>query len=91
MRHRENAAVASTVAEYYRINIYLPFVDHCLNELTTRFHDVTRPSFLAFKLQPNQIGTLTHKKLIDIKEKFRNDLPDMDGFSQELDRWKVFL
>lgn len=79
MRHRANAALTGTAEEYYRINTYLPFVDHCLSELNNRFSDETRPSFLAFKLLPGRINTLTRHEFEDIVERFQTDLPDKDG------------
>lgn len=68
MRHRANATLTGTAEEYYRINTYLPFVDHCLSELNNRFSDETRPSFLAFKLLPGRINTLTRHEFEDIGE-----------------------
>lgn len=78
MRHRANATLTGTAEEYYRINTYLPFVDHCLSELNNRFSDETRPSFLAFKLLPGRINTLTRHEFEDIVERFQTELPDKD-------------
>lgn len=92
MRPRANATctLTGTAEEYYRINTYLPFVDHCLSELNNRFSDETRPSFLAFKLLPGRINTLTRHEFEDIVERFQTDLADKDGISQEFERWKTF-
>ncbi|XP_061170352.1 52 kDa repressor of the inhibitor of the protein kinase-like [Saccostrea echinata] len=90
MQHRANTVLAGTAEEYYRINTYLPFLDHCVKELNDRFSDETRPSFLAFKLLLGQIDILTQDELVDIIERFQDDLPDRDVFNQEFERWKVF-
>jgi hypothetical protein len=55
MTNRANAAFAEdSVPSYYRINAFFPFVDHCISELDERFHEQTRPSFLAFQLLPSE-------------------------------------
>ncbi|XP_061196463.1 uncharacterized protein LOC133204738 [Saccostrea echinata] len=79
----------SVVRKFFR-DVYGQKHQPLLTEVNDRFSDETRPSFLAFKLLPGQIDTLTRDELADIIERFQDDLPDRDVFNQEFERWKVF-
>ena len=48
--YRSNAATDSTDAEgYYRMNVYYPFIDHCISEFQNQFSDSSEPMFIGYK------------------------------------------
>lgn len=88
-QHRPNAP-AQSHSEFWKINMYLPFVDHLLEELQTRLlQDGER--FKAQYLIPVQACNLTSGIIHDIYNVFQEDLPaeDIDIFEREIHRWKT--
>ena len=78
-RGRANAPANST-QEYYRLNFFLPFVDHVLAHLKTRFSEEIKDALLGFYLIPNQLNNLTDEVIEKIKVEFQDDLPYPDSF-----------
>lgn len=88
-QHRQNAP-ADTVSDYWKRNMYLPFVDHLVTELSDRLiEDGDR--FNAQFLIPGDIGNLTEDIIASIYKTFEEDLPavDFEDFKREVSRWKV--
>ena len=82
-RGRANAPAKST-QEYYRLNFFLPFVDHVLAHLKTRFSEEIKDAMLGFYLIPNQLNNLTDEVIEKIKVEFQDDLPCPDSFDAEV-------
>ena len=80
---RANAPANST-HEYYRLNFFLPFVDHVLAHLKTRFSEEKKDAMLGFYLIPNQLNNLTDEVIKKIKVEFQDDLPYPDSFDAEV-------
>ena len=78
-RGRANAPANST-QEYYRLNFFLPFVDHLLAHMKTRFSVEIKDAMLGFYLIPNQLNNLTDEVIEKIKVELRDDLPYPDSF-----------
>lgn len=87
-KHRPNQTT-ETVEDYYRIAIFLPFLDFVLSEMKNRFPDGLL----------NQIGQLQKLVLLPIQDGYeedvlagavfyKNDLPNYDALEGELMIWK---
>jgi hypothetical protein len=82
-KHRANAP-SKTPEEYYRKNIYLPFVDHIIQHLATRFpemmDDVYRSSLLNI---PSNLLQLTDADIDGMIRAFSDDINE-DQFRLEV-------
>lgn len=86
-KHRSNAP-SDSVAEHYRVNLFLPFLDHVTRELKTRFAEGDEPALLAALLVPNALPQLTDSKENLLLSWYKEDLPQPDAAEQEIHRWK---
>lgn len=84
--HRANIP-ANTPQEYWRINLFVPFVDHLISELTDRLC-TPLPRIQAQHLIPAYIGQLTIAIWDGIKDEFRPFLPNVNTIDAELELWK---
>lgn len=55
-------APSQSIEEYYRINLFYPFIDHVTSELNTRFVEKSEPAMLATYLIPSALSKLTKEK-----------------------------
>jgi hypothetical protein len=74
------------VEGYWRLNLYLPFMDHLLSQIEDRLC-IALPRMKAQYLLSNKIGQLTPAILEEIKHEYA---PFIDGeaFDAELEVWK---
>ncbi|WAR08918.1 hypothetical protein MAR_018876 [Mya arenaria] len=87
-QHRHNSP-ADTISEYWRRNLYIPFVYHLSMELSDRqIEDGDR--FNAQYLIPNEIGHLNDVIVQSIYVTFERDLPaeSLEEFQREVCRWR---
>ena len=87
-QHRNNSP-AETPEGYYRKNVAIPFLDHLLKEMETRFDQISRTCSVIFKLIPKLL--LAVDDLQDLCDKlvfWRTDLPSPMSLISELKYWK---
>ncbi|XP_071123584.1 52 kDa repressor of the inhibitor of the protein kinase-like [Mytilus edulis] len=85
-RNRPNAP-AQTPSEYWKLNMYLPFVDHLIAELNTRLL-TAEPRYVAQKLIPKNIDQLTLAVGDIIFNEYADDAHvTKDEFRSEIRRW----
>lgn len=86
--NRPNAPAANA-SEYWRINMYLPFVDHLLAELDSRLLQGNE-RYCIQHLLPSRISAITDQQIDDIFDAASPDLNDDRGtFYRECKRWKT--
>ena len=79
-RHRANAGCSSdqTVSDYYKVNVFFPFVDHVVQEVDSRFSQYHQGLILADRLSmAMSIDTLDQ---IEIREYYRKFLTLQESF-----------
>ena len=89
-QHRNNSP-AETPEAYYRRNVAIPFLDHLLKEMETRFDQSSRTCSVIFKLIPKLL--LAVDDLQDLCDKlmfWRTDLPSPISLLSELKYWKIW-
>ena len=86
-QHRANAP-ATTPCEYWRINLFFPFIDHLMTQFDERFPESSRNMYLGYYLIPKYLPQLDDEKLKAICESYQADLPQFHSFEQELLRWR---
>ena len=91
---RANAVITAQtesdpISEYYRVNTFLPFVDHVLQYMEDRFPEELAPAMTAWYLIPCNTASLSKSIVDKICKEFEVDLPSSMTFSQEVDRWKL--
>ena len=60
MAHWSTAGeIDDTAMQYFKVNVFFPFIDHCLMQLDQRFPADKTDMFLASKLMPPTIATMT--------------------------------
>ncbi|MBV2113370.1 MAG: DUF4371 domain-containing protein [Candidatus Thiodiazotropha sp. (ex Ctena orbiculata)] len=84
-QHRNNIA-APTVKEYWRLNLFLPFMDHLRTELEDRLC-IPHPRLKAQYLLSNKIVHLTQAMWNDIKAEYAPFI-DANAVDAELDLWR---
>lgn len=84
-QHRGNAPADS---EHYRLNLFLPFIDHVTEELRTPFAESNEPALVAALLVPKALPQLTEEKQNLLLLWYKEDLPQPDAAEQEIHRWK---
>lgn len=83
--HRNNIP-ADTLEDYWRLNLYLPFMDHLLTELEDRLCNAL-PRMKAQYLLSHKIAQLTPEIMEDIRNEYANFI-DMDELDTELEVWR---
>ena len=90
-RHRANAGNANQTSEdYYRINVYYPFIDRVVEEIETRFTVEHKGLIAAQSLVPLYFDRLTNSNKKDLKEFFGKYLTfcEENSLDSEIVRWK---
>ncbi|CAC5419176.1 unnamed protein product [Mytilus coruscus] len=93
MTQRSTAGVASdTASKYFKINVFFPFIDHCVAQPEERFPEDKSAMFLASKLMPLKVHTMSQIETAKIYEWYSSDLPDGDRstYYMEIQRWMTF-
>ena len=79
---------------YWRCTTFIPFLDHLIAELSTRFSQLNQQAIQGLQLLPCNLTTLTDDKVAELYERFHQDLPAPEAFQQEVkvwtERWKLF-
>ena len=90
-RHRANAAHSDQPSDYYRINVFYPFIDHVVGELETRFSIQQVGLISAQNLFPLYLPRLTDRHIEKIKNYFSKHLDSLEksNFDAELARRRM--
>ncbi|XP_052809464.1 52 kDa repressor of the inhibitor of the protein kinase-like [Mya arenaria] len=87
-QNRPNAPAANAF-DYWRVNMYLPFVDHLLTELQQRLLQRNERYVIQYIL-PNRIGDLSYQRAEEIFTAAQEDLAvNKETFVRECQRWKT--
>ena len=88
-QHRGNAP-SDTVSGYWRLNMFLPFMDHLASELSDRLLQA-EDRLLAQYLIPANSSNLTDEHIHAIYTAFKTDLTarDFEEFESEIRRWRA--
>lgn len=92
--HRPNAGgVSGSISEYYKINIFYPFVDHVLEELSNRFSCQFEDALSVELLLSENLHKLDSKGESDISSAFSKYLTntEMAAIGVEISKWKIFV
>ena len=88
--HRANAA-ATTPEQYYKINLTRVFLDHCLQQLNSRFQDEINLCNKGLSIIPSVLleHSLVWKQNVkDFCHHYRQDIPNIVGLDAELQLWE---
>lgn len=85
-QHRANTP-ASSPQDYWRLNVYIPLLDHIIGELDDRLC-TPLPRLKAQYLVTSKLHQLTDKMWEEIKVEYSPMWPDADNADAELDVWR---
>ena len=91
-RRQENiGTIAPSVSaeSHYCVNVAIPFIDHLLEEMSSRFSEDNRAGAEIFSLVPSAL--LKHGSLCNLAEKlqfWKQDLPTPSSLLSELKEWQ---
>ena len=88
--HRNNAPSVNRES-HYRVNVAIPFMDHLLEEMSSRFRDDNRAMAEIFSLVPSDV--VKHDSLRNLTEELKfwqQDLPTPPSLLSELKEWQYF-
>ncbi|CAL8338743.1 unnamed protein product [Arctogadus glacialis] len=86
-QHRGNVP-ADSIAEHFRQNLVLRFIDHVSKELRARFAESSEPALVAGFLVPKALPQLTEEREKLLLSRYREDLHQPEAAEQEIHRWK---
>ena len=90
-QHRANAgSIDQSSSDYYRINVYYPFVDHVIQELETRFSGDHEGLLAAQYLIPIYLPQLTQARIDSLQEYYHKFLTsgEKEILPTEITKWK---
>ena len=91
MLHRCTAGeIDATAMQYFKVNVFFPFIDHCLMQLDLCFPADKTGMFLASKLMPLTIATMTPAEIAQVFDWYSADLPQNATFQQEIHCWMFY-
>ena len=88
--HRNNA-LSVNPESHYRVNVAIPFIDHLLEEMSSRFSKDNRAGAEIFSLVPSVV--VKHYRLRNLAEKlqfWQQDFPTLSSLLSELKEWQYF-
>ena len=83
---QRNNVPAETPKVYYRLAVYLPFLDSLIQQLNMRFGDLSKQAVQGLCLIPSNISEQHPPSSLDL-EYYMDDLPSPDSLEQELSLW----
>ena len=89
--HRANAgAVDQSPSDYYRINVYYPFIDHVVDELETRFSSDHEGLIVAQYLILQHLQQLSQGKIVSLEDYYGKYLTykEKELLHVEIAKWK---
>ncbi|KAJ8311031.1 hypothetical protein KUTeg_011415 [Tegillarca granosa] len=87
MAHRAAAGDACDSAlVYFRINMFYPFIDHCVAQLEERFPVNMSSILLASKLFPKVVSTVTDIEMAKVFDSYSEDMPSPVSFHAEVEK-----
>ena len=89
--HRNNAPSVNPES-HYRVNVAIPFIDHLLEEMSSRFSEDNRDGAEIFSLVPSAV-VMKHDSLRNLAEKlqfWQQGLPTPSSLLSELKEWQYF-
>ena len=81
---------AETPKDYWRRSVFLPFLDHLLTELSSRFSAMTKAAVGGLRLLPEKAKTMDVERVrADLLQAYEVDLPEAEHLDAELRVWKT--
>ena len=88
--HRPNSSKSADPETYYRINVFLPFIDQMIKELKERFPE-DHPGLQLEGVLPSRIETADLSAVIEGAEAYHTDLPNPANLRSELLLWRTMV
>nr|CAI5841335.1 unnamed protein product [Callosobruchus analis] len=79
---------AQSAEEYYRLSVYIPFIDYLINELSSRFPPQLCRIGQLLKLLVNELSDEDLEDILQSAELHKNDLPCFEALRGELQIWQ---
>lgn len=83
--------VTTTIEQWYKVNVAIPFLDHIINDLDSRFSPLAKRASSLLCLVPSILCTHTEVDFSSVLKMYSTDLPSPALFDQELGRWKHIM
>ncbi|XP_066274145.1 52 kDa repressor of the inhibitor of the protein kinase-like [Branchiostoma lanceolatum] len=74
---------------YFRRSVFVPFVDGMVEQLATRFQQLSALACRALLLIPSNLHNLQEDHILQLQQYYEPDLPSPLSFRQELRLWKA--
>ena len=86
--HQEN--YEGQPKDFYRNSIFIPYLDHLISQLESRFHQINLYAMRTLPLIPNNLDSLTREFQTDTLTCYGEELQSTNCFEQEVRLWKCF-
>lgn len=89
-KHKNNAP-ADNASEYYKRNVFLPFIDTVISQLETRFSEHSKKAFSLYSLLPKYCVKVNFSAVRDAFANYIHFVPGaMLALEAEFQRWKAY-
>lgn len=80
---------SESAEDFWRCSVFVPFADQLIQELNSRFSQMSMTAIKSLRLLPSYIvrSSISNEFVNELKECFQTDLPDPGTFDQEILRW----
>ena len=68
---------------YWRCTTFIPFLDHLIAELSTRFSQLNQQTIKGLQLLPCNLTTLTDGEVAELYKRFHQDLPAAEALNKK--------
>ncbi len=85
--HRTNVRTESA-KDHYRVNLFIPFLDHIITALEKRFSQIHQYAVKALLLIPSNLQQMDAETMQEIKQYYGAVMPDPAMFEHEMKLWK---
>ena len=81
---------AETPEEYYRRSLTIPFIDHMISHIATRFSNLQEKASMALTIVPSVLlqSNTSGTSITNLVDFFREDLPSPSTIDQEIHLWR---
>ena len=88
-RANYSAEAAATPSDYYRLAVFIPYTDHLISEMTSRFSGLKKHVITIQMLIPRYVISATYQEVQQAVVFYAADIQQDSIILGEFDRWKL--
>lgn len=81
---------SANIEQYYRLSIFLPFLDYLISELQSRFSEKQSHIAELWNIVPTYLDKLNHEKFLAAIKFYQDDISCITTLEGEMKLWKIY-